>query len=294
MGRQCRAMFDLWAPEHSVLREKVLEHAFLTELSKALLLDMRTPFEVLRSEFDGFGYDVVIEAKGILRHVQLKATRVGGKRAHVDVGLSLASKPGGCVIWFMVDERTLAIGPFYWLGGRPGEKIPALGDRVTRHTRGHGERAALRQVTKGKFERMESIRDLATAMFGNQDHEHDALLRAHLAERSLHLNRIDVPASLTWRRSIEFAHMIDGYELLRAADLGDPMEYQAQTWAEAQRTGKWVGTALELWAALFLEHRREHLGGAVGIVLQPSDNALLDELCRSLSKRLADLSGAKP
>lgn len=159
-------MFDLWAPEHSVLREKVLEHAFLTELSKVLLLDLRTPFEVLRSEFDGFGYDVVIEAKGIMRHVQLKATRVGGKRAHVDVGLSLARKPGGCVIWFMVEERTLAIGPFYWLGGGPGEQMPPLGDRIARHTRGDGERAALRQVSKGKFERLDTIKELATAMFG--------------------------------------------------------------------------------------------------------------------------------
>lgn len=287
-------MFDLWAPEHSVLREKVLEHTFLAELSKALLLDMRTPFEVLRSEFDGFGYDVVIEAKGVLRHVQLKATRVGGKRAHVDVGLSLASKPGGCVIWFMVDELTLAIGPFYWLGGRPGEKMPALGDKVTRHTRGHGERAALRQVTKGRFERMDSIRDLATAMFGAQSDEHDALLRAHLAERGLRMNRIDVPASLTWSRSVEFAHVIDGYELVRSAGLGDPMEYQAQARARAEQAGKWAGTALELWAALFLEHRREHLGGTIGLVLEPSDNALLDELCRALSKQLVDLSGAMP
>jgi len=47
-------MFDLWAPEHSVLREKVIEHTFLAELSRSLLLDMKMPFEVLRSEFDAF------------------------------------------------------------------------------------------------------------------------------------------------------------------------------------------------------------------------------------------------
>jgi hypothetical protein len=288
MTRQCRAMFDLWASEHSVLREKVLEHAFLTELSKALLLDIRTPFEVLRSEFDGFGYDVVIEAKGILRHVQLKATRVGGKRAYVDVGLSLTNKPGGCVIWFMVDERNLAIGPFYWLGGRPGEKMPALGDRVTRHTRGKGERAALRQVTKGKFKRLESIRDLAMAMFGTEGSEHDALLRTHLAKRGLKMSELGVPATLAWSRSIEFAHLIDGYELVRAAGLGDPIEYQAGARGKAEQTGEWAGTVLELWASLFLEHRREHLGGAIGIVLPPEDDQILDQLCRALVVRLAE------
>ncbi len=43
------AMFDLWAPEHSVLREKVVEHIFLAELARSLLLDLAMPFEVLRS-----------------------------------------------------------------------------------------------------------------------------------------------------------------------------------------------------------------------------------------------------
>lgn len=159
-------MFDLWAPEHSVLREKVLEHAFLTELSKVLLLNLRTPFEVLRSEFDGFGYDVVIEAKGVTRHIQLKATRIGGKRARVDIATALTSKPGGCVVWFMVDERSLNIGPYYWLGGAPGMRMPELGDRTARHTRGGGQRLRLREVSRAKFIRLETMTEVASAMFG--------------------------------------------------------------------------------------------------------------------------------
>jgi hypothetical protein len=62
------------------------------------------PFEVLRSEFDAFGYDVVIEANRVLRHVQLKSTVTTGRRAHVDVQLALANKPGGCVVWVFVDR----------------------------------------------------------------------------------------------------------------------------------------------------------------------------------------------
>ncbi|MEI9964129.1 MAG: hypothetical protein WDM92_04915 [Caulobacteraceae bacterium] len=166
-------MFDLWAPEHSVLREKVFEHAFLTELSKALLLDLRTPFAVLRAEFDGFGYDLAVEARGVLRRVQLKATRIGGKRSSVDIATTLAEQPGGCVVWFLVDEHTLAIGPFYWLGGPPGGRMPPLGDRLARHARGGGERAALRQVLRGKFTKMETIGEVAVAMFGRGDQEHN-------------------------------------------------------------------------------------------------------------------------
>lgn len=37
-------MFDLWHAEHSVLREKVIEHIFLAELSRSLLLDLAMPF----------------------------------------------------------------------------------------------------------------------------------------------------------------------------------------------------------------------------------------------------------
>ncbi|EQB00235.1 hypothetical protein L288_18530 [Sphingobium quisquiliarum P25] len=164
-------MIDFWASEHSVLREKVLEHALLTELAKAILFHQGVTLEVLRPEFDANGYDLVIEANGVLRHVQLKAMRKGGKRAHVDIALALADKPAGCVVWFTVDTETLAMGPFLWLGGKPGEPLPDLGDRVTRHTKANAEgkkaeRAGHRRVPIARFTRLDTIQDLAMAMFG--------------------------------------------------------------------------------------------------------------------------------
>lgn len=165
-------MFELWAAEHSVLREKVLEHAFLTELSKVLLLERRMPIEVLRPEFDANGYDVVLEANGIMRHVQFKAMRRGGKRRHVDVSLALAQKPSGCIVWFVVDETALELGPFYWLGGGPGEPLPTLGDKITRHSKGNAdgvklERQNHRQVPIRNFTKLETMREVATVLFGD-------------------------------------------------------------------------------------------------------------------------------
>ena len=164
-------MFDLWAPEHSTLREKVLEHAFLTELSKVFLLDHGMPLEILRAEFDANGYDVAIEVRGILRHVQFKAMRLGGKRRNVDVSLSLAAKPSGCVVWFVADETTLELGPFFWLGGLPGAPLPELGDKVSRHSKANmqkekTERSRHREISIAKFKRLESIGEVAMAMFG--------------------------------------------------------------------------------------------------------------------------------
>lgn len=171
LARQCRAMFDLWASEHSTLREKVLEHAFLTELSKVLLLDHGVPLEILRAEFDANGYDVAIEVNGVLRHIQFKAMRLGGKRRHVDVAQALAAKPSGCVVWFVADPTSLALGPFYWLGGRPGEPLPDLGLKVARHSKPNmnqekKERSAHRQIAIAKFQRLETMQDVAMALFG--------------------------------------------------------------------------------------------------------------------------------
>jgi hypothetical protein len=165
-------MFDLWAPEHSVLREKVIEHIFLAELSRHLLLDVGQPFEVLRPEYDAFGYDVVVQVGADMRHIQLKATTAGGARAHVDVQLALAQKPGGCVVWMFVDPATLALGPFLWFGGTVGQPLPPLGDRAVRHTRGDAGgvkkvRSGLRRLPRGEFTRFETIGDLAMAMFSD-------------------------------------------------------------------------------------------------------------------------------
>ena len=171
LARQCRAMFDLWAPEHSTLREKVLEHAFLTELSKVFLLDHGVPLEILRAEFDANGYDVAIEVGGILRHIQFKAMRLRGRSRRVDVSLALAAKPSGCVVWFVADPANLSLGPFYWLGGPPGEPLPDLGLKVARHRKANmnrekTERAAHREIPIARFQKLESMKDVAIAMFG--------------------------------------------------------------------------------------------------------------------------------
>ena len=159
-------MFNPWSPEHSVLREKVVEHLFVAELSRTLLLDLKMPFEVLRSEFDAFGYDLVIEANGVLRHIQLKTLKATGATAHVDIQLALGDKPGGCVVWMLVDSDTLAPGPFLWLGGQPSCALPPLGDREVRHSRADATgvkkvRPGLRRVLKGAFTRVGTIRELA-------------------------------------------------------------------------------------------------------------------------------------
>src|SRR3546814_19158057 len=97
-----------------------------------MLLRAKTPFEVLRSEFDGHGYDIVVEAKGVLRHIQFEHSRADSKVRRQKVNVALTQNPGGCVIWLMVDRSTLGVGPFFWLGGETGHELSNIDDKVDR------------------------------------------------------------------------------------------------------------------------------------------------------------------
>ncbi len=58
---------------HSSFREAVLEHLLLGELLSHFWL-AGTHAAALRPNVDDAGYDVLIEANGIMRHIQCEAT----------------------------------------------------------------------------------------------------------------------------------------------------------------------------------------------------------------------------
>jgi hypothetical protein len=157
----------------SALREKVLEHLFVGDLLRCLWRQGARDIEVLRSEVDRAGYDLVLEANGVMRHVQLKASYHGAKTAKVGINIDLAHKPGGCVIWIWFDPVSMALGPFLWFGGDPGEPLPPLGDRIGKHTKGNSTgiktaRPNIRVIRKGEFSVLSTIGDVAVALFGAQ------------------------------------------------------------------------------------------------------------------------------
>ena len=58
----------------SSLREQALGHVFLGQLLTFMWQSGSRDIEVLKSEVDRGGYDVVLESNGIIRHVQLKSS----------------------------------------------------------------------------------------------------------------------------------------------------------------------------------------------------------------------------
>src|SRR5262245_17978717 len=124
-------------PEHSSALEKLLEHLFVGDLLRCLWQSGARDMEVLRAEVDRGGYDLVLEANGVRRYLQLKASHARAKAREVKINTNLARKPGGCVIWMRYDPMTLQLGPFLWFGGKPGQALPSLGEKIGRHTKGN-------------------------------------------------------------------------------------------------------------------------------------------------------------
>ena len=153
---------------HSTLRERIVEHVFIGELLRTLWRRGVTDVEILRPEFDAHGYDVVMTRGAIVRHVQLK-TQAAGK---VSVGLALAEKPSGCVIWIGLNKDTLELGPFLWYGGLPGARLPDISaypnpKRPTHNALGvRPVRKNHRVIPPAAFKKLKTIDEIIMCLFG--------------------------------------------------------------------------------------------------------------------------------
>jgi hypothetical protein len=78
-------MADETHSTHSNLRESVIEHLFLGELSRTLWCQGKRDIEILRSEVDNSGYDVVVGCNGIMRYIQLKSSYASARTSKVGI-----------------------------------------------------------------------------------------------------------------------------------------------------------------------------------------------------------------
>ena len=161
--------------QFSALRETILEHAFLGDLGKELWKRGHFDTEILRAEFDSAGYDIVVRANNITRHIQLKVRKSDGRAAGWGISERLAEKPSGCVIVMFVDGTTLQPLSFGLFAGSPGCPLPDLsGFSLVKHTKGDStgfkaERPGHRNVPKSQFKTIPNIEALCIAMFGSHE-----------------------------------------------------------------------------------------------------------------------------
>lgn len=152
--------------EHSSFREKLIEHLFIGEMLKLSWLKDDCQLEVMKPEVDNAGCDVVLEDNNIIRHIQLKTSKLGAKASGQKVNVRLATKPSGCIVWIVFDENTLELCSFYFFGAEAGRPLTGLENaKVAKHTKANvdglkAERPNIRILNKGQFTRYDSIEDL--------------------------------------------------------------------------------------------------------------------------------------
>ena len=156
---------------HSVLRERIVEHAFIGDALRRLWQRGVTDVEVLRSEFDAGGYDLVMSYRHIIRHIQFKVMVAGGKRAGVTASLKLMDKPSGCILWIVVTD-VLDFQSFLWFGNVPGQPLPDLRAlKTATHTKANAEgvklqRPGQRTIPRSAFSPLASLDAVLEQLFG--------------------------------------------------------------------------------------------------------------------------------
>jgi len=155
--------------------ESLVEHVFISEVLQEVYYAFGQTVEVLRSEVDASGYDVVFECNGVLRHVQLKTSKPEAKASGQKVNLALSGKPSGCVVWVVRDEdrstHRMRLS-YLFFGDEAGKPLPPINDfKVAKHVKANAqgiklERPALRVIPKGHFRRVPTTRELVGLLFG--------------------------------------------------------------------------------------------------------------------------------
>lgn len=156
---------------HSVLRERIVEHVFVGDALRRLWQRGVTDVEVLRSEFDAGGYDLVMSYRAVVRHIQFKVMVTGGKRASVTASLKLMEKPSGCILWIVVTPE-LGFHSFLWFGNPPSQPLPDIRTlKTATHTKANTagvklERPNQRDVPRSAFTPLASLDAVLEQLFG--------------------------------------------------------------------------------------------------------------------------------
>jgi hypothetical protein len=158
--------------ELSSYRESLLAQLFIAELLQGCWIAGLRPVEIDRPEVDFQGYDLVATCEGIVRHIQLKATR-----GRIVVHRALAEKPSACVVNL---EPSVAGTPsrirftYRFFGAPAGAAIELDGLRPARkvfNTRGEdgefgkAERPNHVQVPSTRFKAVGDVEALARLLF---------------------------------------------------------------------------------------------------------------------------------
>lgn len=127
--------------------------------------------EIAKAEVDSQGYDIIAEANGVIRHIQLKSSCSASTTAKQKVHVALAHKPSACVVLLIIDKETLELKEFHFFGEAAGQPLPDLqGLKNAKHTKANAQgykaqRAKHRLIPLNEFKKLETIEALYDKLF---------------------------------------------------------------------------------------------------------------------------------
>ncbi|MBP2558908.1 hypothetical protein J2857_001659 [Neorhizobium galegae] len=152
----------------SSLRENIVEHLFVGLALKKLWEHGIVDVEILRSEFDAYGYDLVISRGDLVRHVQIKS---GTSPKKISVSRFLAERPSGCIVFIVLDDM-LNMTSFMFYGADPGAPLPDIeGLKTTKRATANSQglkpiRENHRDVPPSAFRKLNDLDHLLEALLG--------------------------------------------------------------------------------------------------------------------------------
>ena len=155
-------------------RANLVEHLFIGELLRYLWCAGYHDVDVLHAETDANGYDVVIDANSVIRHIQIKSCALTAKTRIQKVPTELWRKPCGCVIWVRFDPESMSIGPYRWYGARPGRSLVEISSPIalprTTNINSYSkniktEHNHIRAIYSSEFDKVDSIAELVERLF---------------------------------------------------------------------------------------------------------------------------------
>ena len=141
----------------SARREKILENLFSGEVLREFWIRGVYDVDLLHSDIDASGYDIVLELSQGVRHIQLKAST---KRKQITANAKISDRQSGCIIVMIVSEDNLEIEEFLWFGNSLGEKCPDVRSFPSaKHTKADStgkksKRVDSYKISVGNFERI--------------------------------------------------------------------------------------------------------------------------------------------
>lgn len=166
--------------KHSTFFEQMTEHVFISEILQEAWFRYGKIIEVLRSEIDASGYDIVLACNGFTRYIQLKTSKPNSQKSSQSINIVLSEKPSGCVIWILREEpkkecveQRMKLS-YLFFGDEPGKPLASLEHfRVGKHTKANSEglkseRQSIRVIPRSSFIKVPDTKELLIVLFGLQ------------------------------------------------------------------------------------------------------------------------------